>query len=427
MVHIERVSILNTLGIEALEFQAGKFTKINGANGTGKTSVLEAIKTVVGGGTDATLLRRGQEKGEIVLVLDDGTSFTKRFTEKTTTVIVEKDGVQQAKPQQAINALRDMLSVNPIDFLRAPKKLRTDALLEALPLQSDPDKLREIVGDPAYQPRGTTALDQVQAAYDSVFSDRTGTNRAVTEKDATINQLRQTLPTATPGAPAGDLAELDRQIAEVDAWLQTEISSVDTRLADLRTASQATIAGLTQQIEDERVRIAGLGVKAADKQGRVRAEHLEKKTPIAAAAAAIRANEGAAARASQTQETIRIMEAGLVGLRADAERQTAALERLTAYKSELMASLPIDGLAVRDGEIFRHDIPFDRLNSSQQVDIAVEIAKLRAGALGIICVDGLELLDAAHFEAFQTSAIASGLQLFVTRVTDGAFAIETQN
>ena len=46
------------------------------------------------------------------------------------------------------------------------------------------------------------------------------------------------------------------------------------------------------------------------------------------------------------------------------------------------------------------------------------MAKLRAGPLGIACVDRLESLDAASRTELRKRAAEAGLQLFVTRVTD---------
>lgn len=117
------------------------------------------------------------------------------------------------------------------------------------------------------------------------------------------------------------------------------------------------------------------------------------------------------------------MEIELGELEEDARRQARALDEIEAYKEELLAGLPIPGLEVRDGDVFRNGVQFDRLNTAQQVDIAVEIAKLRAGELGVCCVDGIELLDSGAFDEFRERALDSGLQLFVSRVTDDAFQI----
>ncbi|MCQ4574556.1 MAG: ATP-binding protein, partial [Candidatus Brocadiales bacterium] len=69
---VAAIKIHNILGIESLEIKPNSMTFIEGENGAGKTSVLEAIKAIIHGGHDATLLRNGADKGEIVLVLDNG-------------------------------------------------------------------------------------------------------------------------------------------------------------------------------------------------------------------------------------------------------------------------------------------------------------------------------------------------------------------
>ena len=48
---IQHPRISNILGITELELQPQCFTQISGPNGTGKTSVLEAIKSVLSPGS----------------------------------------------------------------------------------------------------------------------------------------------------------------------------------------------------------------------------------------------------------------------------------------------------------------------------------------------------------------------------------------
>ncbi|MDP3328761.1 hypothetical protein [Parvibaculum sp.] len=446
-MHINKIRVSQILGIEHLEFDAGKFNEISGENGVGKTSFLEAIKSAVRGGDDATLLRRGAERGEIVLVLDDNTEIRRRITQKATTTTVERNGVKVQRPAEVIKGLTDMLSVNPVDFLRAPKKLRVNALLESLPMTADAERIAKIVGYEVKLEDGVHALEQISALHKSIFDDRTGTNRAVREKESTINQLSATLPDGetvdTPADKSGLLAALNVIDGKKDAELERIATKLDTfrkgrddGIAALKAVSdkkvddwQAEIAALQQKIADEKIAhaaaVAAENEKFADierKAGQQREitlkDHAEEREDTAAKIKSIEEQAAQATKHQQTRDTIKSMRAASDLLREDAERQTAALESLEAYKSELLSALPIDGLSVVDGEIFRHEIPFDRLNSGQQVEIAVEIAKLRAGPLGIICVDGIELLDAKHFESFKEQALASDLQLFVARVGD---------
>lgn len=301
-------------------------------------------------------------------------------------------------------------------------------------MQADPEKIRTIVGDPAFPVVGDHALRQIDNAYTVVFDERTGTNRAARDKEATIKELAATLPPATETdvSPEDDAALMVR-LNGIDAAKTARLAEIDGKLSGYRSEHETKVAGLRGQIEALQTQVGEEIADFANTQTRAGAaretstnEFAEQRAPVAAALASIHSNRDAAIRAKQTRETVDRMETEAEALREDGRRQTAALDSLLAYKSELLRDgLPIDGLEVRDGEIFRHDVPFDRLNKAQRVEIAIELAKLRAGEMKLICVDDFEMLDAEHFAAFQEQALASGLQLIVTRVTDGDFSIRT--
>ena len=436
---ISHIKISNILGIDHLEFSPDGFTAITGPNGAGKTSILEAIKAATGQGHDATLLRKGAEKGEVVLVLDDGTEIQQRVTASRTTRDVVRDGKKLTKPGDTIKALTDALSVNPVEFLTARKQDRVKVLLESMPIKLDTEKLQQISRVPV-QASEAHPLQIIEAVRQTVYDDRTGTNRAVKEKDATINQLRMAMPDA-PGGVEGNEDQLREQIQSAQDAMRAEWSRIDTKLAGVRKESadktqalkdeaQAKIDAikdeLAKAIEAERASLADTESKAA----RVRQKATDTCTatiqPLNAAVQAIAANRDAAAKRKATQETIEKMQKDLADLQADAEAQTKALSDIDAYKSELLASLPIPGLEVRDGEIYRDGVTFDRLNTAQRVSIAFDIAKLRAGDLRLVCLDGMELLDDGSLEELRKQAADGDVQVFVTRVQSNEFAVETK-
>lgn len=442
-MRISHITIRNILGIDELELTPKGYTQISGPNGTGKTSVLEAIKATLGSGHDATLLRKGAEKGETVLVLDDGTEISKTVTASgSSTTVRGADGKKRARPAEIIKELADMLSVNPVDFLAAPKKERVRVLLESMPLQADVAHLTKLSGVNVQAPAGMHALAVIDAVHKQVYDDRTGTNRAVREKEATINQLRAAMPDA-PGGVEGDEATLQADIDAATQARDTRLGQIRTKLDGIKAENQrrAEAARADAQAQIDKIKAdlqANLDTLAADTAENERkaatareaanAKHAEATQAKQVALQSIRSNRDAAAKRQGALETIATMESELGGLQDDAQRQTKALADIEAYKSELLASLPIPGLEVKDGEVFRNGIPLDRLNTAQQVEIAVELAKLRSGELGIACVDRIEALDKDSREALRKSALAAGLQLFVTRVTDsGEFSIATTN
>lgn len=432
-LRVAHARITNVLGIKELEFAPGGFTEVRGTNGSGKTSTLEALRSVLKGGHDATLLRNGAEKGEIVLVLDDGTQIRKSITTEKTDVKILRDEKLLSRPAEAIRALHDALSVNPVEFLRAPEKSRVDVLLQVMPIKVDEARLHDIAGQGAVfgLPAKLEGVDRIEALKKAVFDDRTGINRAARDKEGTINQLRATLPEVVTDAPETDAGLLAR-LNEIDAARDKELQRISEKLAGFKSVSEdkvaalrAEIAEIEKKIQAEQIAFAEIKSKASASEADARTAHAQARAGVEQQVKAIEEAQKAQTRFEQTRETIARLVGEMDGLKADSQARTDALEALEAYKAELLSSLPIPGLEVIEGKLFRNGIPFDRLNTKQQVDIAVEIAKLRAGELGLICVDGLELIAPEHFDAFRDSAEQSGLQLIISRVADGPLEVRS--
>lgn len=439
---ISQLTIRNILGIAELDLSPAGFTVIEGKNGTGKTSVLEAIKAAVTPGHDATLLRNGAEKGEIVFVLDDGMTITKTVgADKSTTDVRDAEGKKVGRPAETIKALTDMLSVNPVEFLTAPKKDRVKVLLESMPLEVDTAKLTKLSGIKVGAQPGTHALHVIELVSKQVYDERTGTNRAVKEKDATISQLRQAMPEAVDGVD-GSEEEVEAQVAAATAARDTTLGKIANKLNGIKTDAQTKIDALRTKLQQDidalktaaQAEVDTINAdtaenerKAAAARETASAKHTEATAPLNAALAAMKADRSNAARRAQALETITTMETELQTLRGDAERQTAALAAIEKYKSELLKKLPVPGLEVREGEIFLDSVPFDRVNTAGQVKVAVAIAKLRAGDLGVCCVDRIECLDEASLSELYEQATEGGLQMFVTRVGNEEFAVNTQD
>jgi len=451
---VSRIKITNILGLENLEIQPGSITSVTGANGTGKTSFLEAIKAALGGGHDASLLRVGAEKGEVVLVLDDGVEIKRTVTaEKSTTKVKHPTFGNIGKPGDYLKKLTDALSVNPVEFLSAKPKERVAALLAALPMRLEVEQL-------GFVPAGVIRLSEInlddhamvviEALRRVMFDARTGINRSIKDKQAAARQLLETVPEAPPEGDwktqlntaeteysvlrrktSAALASIEKEAdeavsAETQVFLENKDKArihAEAQISRIREELDQTIASLTAQHEDD-VNTA----REVEQQKRVKleADYRPKEAELKERIGHAKAMVDQEVKAAETRKLAMWLEDQAIMLLEESENLTDGLTKLEVLKSSLLSSLPIPGLEVRDGEIYVNDVPFDRVNESARIRLAIEVAKLRAGDLGLIAVDGAECMDSATFAAFETAAAESGLQFIVSMVSDAPLAIDAR-
>lgn len=408
-MQINKIKINNIMGIEELEFNPGKFTLIEGKNGSGKTSVLEALKSVIKGGNDATLLRKGAEKGEVVFVLEDDSFIVKTVTEKKSSLeMFDRLGKKQTKAQSIMDTLADMMSVNPISFLTADKKTRTQILLELLPSELVPiAKLDALIKDFKVTINidyNDTALEILEKYNNVVYDERTAINRIVKEKTATKNQM------------AESLVEISGDEEQIKAKL-IELENKQYKLNDKKLEFQE------QVLEWFEAEIKKLNEEKKSKMDTIEANYVSKVEPIKSEIMQLNEQLKLTASFSKSKEMVKQFTSEIEKLEIQSSDLTNAITEITNIKKSIMENLPFDNLQIIDGEIFRNEIPFDRLNEAEKVKIAVQIAKYKAGELGLICVDGIERLDTETFNEFKKTSNENELQLIVTKVSDNDFQI----
>lgn len=423
------LKISDVLGIEQREVKLGNLTVIEGQNASGKTTVIEAIKAALGGGHDATLIRKGAEFGEVVLVMDDESEIRARITEKTTTRTWKNpDGTSKKKPQSIIDGLLNSLSFNPVLFLTAPRDKRVQWLLEVLPITADPKEIEASAGVPVLpQDIRPNALDTIECVRKRMYDQRTGTNRLADEKKKTVSTLESSLP------PSGaDAAEALTAVREELIVMQEDYQRLSEELRVLLQSRLDEIREQTHQriqtIKDEQM--AAEQVARQDEEA-ARAQLEQQCEPrIDASREEIAKLEAAvvqAERARTTTEMISRFKDEQGKAEAESLSLTEGLGQLETLKGELLKTLPIKGYEVRDGQDYKDGIPFERVNKAKQVAVALQVAKLLAKDLRLVCVDNLECLDADTFAAFEKAALSNeDFQFVVTRVTEGPLTIETQ-
>jgi len=451
-MRVKSIKIKNFMGIQDLEIKPGNITVIEGANGSGKTSALEAVKAVLKSGYDASLIRKGTEQAEIVLVLDDGVQVKKTITEEGGSIKAEHPlRGKLSSPAGYLQDLVDSLSINPVEFLTCPKKQRTDYLLQSIPLTVTPEQIREAVGEFA----GTKtwsghAFEVLEMLKDKIFDQRTGVNRALKEKQASLEQLERSLPDKNePTDWDAEIVKIESRIEEIRKEgnvkllaakdsATTEKESATKRLTERQADAERA---MNEKIETARAEFQKIKDEIQGDTSAIEASITERKDAAFQAIKDVYApqveklNQDKAAsqerakestRHANTREIVQKFADEVKVLDNESEKLSSSLEKLATLKSDVMKNLPIKGLEVKDGAIFLDGVDFERLNSAKKIDIALQLAQLRTKDLGLICVDGLELLDAEHFAAMEAAVKDKNLQLIVSRVTDSAFKVSTK-
>ena len=453
-VRIKHVQIQHILGISDIEFSPGAVTVLSGANNVGKSSVLKAIEAAIGVGEDAMLLKKGETEGKVVLLLDDGVVVTKTVKEgqKPKLTVKHPQFGAISQPQTYIDRLADALSVRPIDFLRAAPAKRAEYLLETLPITVSDAQLRDAGVDgeigAVIPPETANGLDRIDSAAKLLYDERTGVNRTAKEKRATISQLEGTLEGAPEKDPRDEeqkasaeserlrqkLAVETEKIFEKERDLRAEAKEAHgTNLDRLRSDRDALIAAANASFEKKKAESLEILEKDRERFSKTATDGREKLeqslVPLIEAASSAASESKAKAERffadKRTREFISEHTEAAKALEDRSKELTESLKKLETLRQSSLEKLPIKGLEVREGIIYFGGIPLDQISTSSQVNIACQIATLRAGKLGIITLDGLESLDAETFAAFETWAATCGKQLVVSRVTSGPLTVTT--
>lgn len=493
---VSKIRIINILGIEDLQFDVGKgLTVIEGANSTGKTSVLSAISAALGGGHDASLLRHGAKEGEAVLILDDGTEVRKRITEERSSLSVAVDGLSAG--QKYLNKLIKGEALDLVAFIDASPRDRVSMLRGALP-EPGPEVLADVermaarvataIGRGAPDAIKDGALTAVEVMIEDLYDQRTVIGRVARDSRASHSEVKKTLPAdhatrRTVAAVDAELAGLEAEASaemapllremegvvegshadsvRVDQEERTDIAAARASLAVRQDEVSQEFAGQLSEIDEE---VAALKTRLAELHGQRTAVERERAAKVSAVHETVRAEEealrkvAAGARASlevhyssrkaELRGRIVAAEAALKGRRAalNSERDAAVsvaalrvqvermdatamkheaayegltglLEELRAVATLILASIPVEGLSIQDGEVHLGGTPFPRLSGSEQVALAVEVARLGIGKLPLVLADRIESLDQERLDALRKRVEESGLQLVATRVS----------
>ena len=353
--------------------------KITGANGSGKSSLIDAIWAPLGGARDLPdePVRRGAKKSKVTIDLPELTvkwTFTKG---KPSIVVTAKDGSKLNSPHKIMKELISSRTYDPGAFITLPTKDQAEIL-------------RKIAGI------DTRELD---AEHDDVFEKRTDANRDV--KRLTTERAVVKVP---DGAPEKEVSAKDL-LAEIQA--AESANRERTKRAENAQAINAKIAEMERELETLDAELTHL----QDSPGKYTdtGEMNERLADLE------ESNRGARARKHAGE-----LDALLADATESAETMTARLDAIAAEKVTMAdaATYPAEGLTVKEGEVFYNDIPFSQASSAEQLRVAVDIAMAQNPKLRVLHIKDGSLLDSASMLALEEQAEKHDCQVWVEIVDE---------
>jgi len=463
----------NVRGARLVKIQPRKVTILRGRNASGKSSALEVVKSVMGGGSLASLARieNGQPtEPEIVLLMGEpGQPFSHRVVKnkKGTTVKARVDQTQAfaevLRPQEFLDGLYDSAGANPVKFLNAieatnPREF-VKLVLEALPITLPREEFDAIVGDDARDIAGRAQLatlhpiEEVTATIQAIYNMREGTNRDAKNAHQASERLKARIPAivevktvrealGVAEAEARALAEevtaerariaSDKEKAETAAT-STYKSECDQAMAEYQRIVEAAEAGLRQRQADAKSALEALKRTAYEAKAEADAALSGRVEALNQADFRVRELKTAIEQASKDEalsEEAAQADRDEARYKAHSERLTAKMEALEALKRSMGANLPIDGLEIRQDGIFIDGIKARDCNTGTKVEMAVQLSTLRQRGtrMPFIFVDGTEALDTEVFRALvEHLNKIPNLVSFLARVDDCDITVEDEN
>jgi hypothetical protein len=402
--------IKNFLGIKAASIVPGDgVTEIVGDEGSGKTSILRAIWTALGGAANLPEqpIREGAMESDIYLDLGDiRVAWHVETGRPVVLKLTAKDGSPIKKePQTLLNSLRGHLSFDPLAFDRlddgTAKGKRVQAeLLRKLASLDTSDLDAEIARlTTEYTPVNTSA-ERMEAVAGSVRVPEApveaGTERPVVD----------VVDVVAIAAKKGDVervrADNERQrAAAVQARRHHEAQGV--HVSELKRK----IAALRDQLNDALPALVRLDAEAVEQEARA-AALVDPDTSLIdrEIAAAKFANQSARAEQEEYNRMCRAAhQAHAERVRALAERTQRAAEaaaerqRANVIKARKAAALaerqariaaakfPVDGLSVDGDVVTWKGRPYSQVNTSQRIPLCCSIGAALNPGLKFITIE----------------------------------------
>ena len=365
-------------------------TLITGANGNGKSSVLDAIAALLTNARDLppNPIHEGMEKAVIRGQLGD-LIITRTITRKdggkfTSTLKVESaEGARYDSPQGVLDGFLGTFAFSPLRFLQMPAK---DQYLAMRGFVQGVD------------------FDLMERLHRADFENRTDVNREAKRLKAVAEAIA--FPPDTPKVKVSE----DRLTRELEKAGAANAA---------RERSLAAINEAGRRIREAETEIARLQKVIADSHEIIRTTTLADEIDTAALRLEL-------SRARKINDAVELRkrrdEADAMWKVQDdkAEALTRSInERVATINAAIEATeMPYPGLTLRDNQVWLAGQPFEQASSAEQLRASIGIAMAENPQMRTILVREGSLMDSKSLKIVEGMAVERGYQCIVEKVDE---------
>lgn len=473
---ISKIKISNLFGIKEINLN-GKDVELSGANGVGKTSILDAIRYALTNSSDRDyIVKKGETEGEILIETDTGLSIDrKKRTQSSDYKSIKQNGNEINSPETFLREIFTPMQLNPVEFTQMTKEQQNRIILDLIDFKWDLNWIKEQFGEiPVgidYEQNILQVLNDIQSEKSPYYLERQEIQRTIRNNKAFISDIAEGLP-ENYNAEKWENFNLTEKLKELmtlkeknnkineakefinnynnrvkgyDAERQIAIAAEEKNMQVEKEQLEKDIARMEEQIKANKEKLQNLGKTLEDKKNIANLEY-EKK--VAALDESIgRAKEYA------NQEPIDITEKQAEcdlaekmksyvneynrmidyqeqneRLQEQANTLTNKIEHARQLPGEILktATIPVEGLTVEDGKPLIDGKPISNLSEGEQLMLCVDVALSKPNNLKLILLDGVEKLSENNRQLLYNKCKEAGLQYIATKTTNDDELIITE-
>lgn len=471
-----KITIKSLFGISEQQIN-GNSIEITGQKGAGKTSVLDAIRYCLTNRSNRDwIIKEGETEGEIIVETDSGLTIDRKArTNKADSININENGNRITKPETFLKSIITPLQLNPVEFTQMTKQEQNRAILDLIDFKWDMNWIKEQFGEIPqgvdYEQNILQILNDIQSENGVYFQSRQDINREIRNKKAFVEDIAKDIPSDYQAEKwknydlSSKYEELmkirdrnnkierarafkdsyDNKLRGIEATREMEISGAEKVIANEKDNLNSTIARLKAEIkacEDKLLTIDDKlqdKVKIANSNYDVAKAKLDSDIGVAEQFISLpitpvddlqnEINE-AEKMMKHLNEYFRMtsMQSEIAELKEVSEAYTEKIELARELPGEILetATLPVEGLTVKDGIPLINGLPISNRSDGELLELCVDIAIHNPSGLQIILIDGAEKLDDISRKKLYEKCKDKGLQFIATRTTNDSELLVTE-